>query len=53
MRPDFSRVFVLVGERADEADDRHFQTDVALDDVLTGHDRADCRLANAVHTIRG
>lgn len=52
--PDFSRVFVLIGERADEADDRLFQTAVALKDVLTGVGRADTLLANAViHAVRG
>ena len=48
VHPDYGRVFVLVGERADEADDRLMPTDVALEEVLTGLNLADYRLADAV-----
>lgn len=46
--PDFRRVFVLVDEREDASEDRLIQTDVSLDEILTGLDPGDTRLADAV-----
>lgn len=46
--PDFSRIFVLVKPERKGADDRLFQTDVSLNEVLSGIDPDDTRLADSV-----
>lgn len=49
--PDFSKVFVLVGERDNDTNDHLIQTDVGLGEILAGLESNDLRLTDAIVAV--